>query len=116
MAITALDHIYVETHDWSASSAFWEGLGFEFQDRWGGDGHRAGRLQAGSANVVLAEVAGDQETAFNVFFDLEDADDFDPSTRVDVSTGLSDTHWGTRWIRVRDPEGRTFCLEEASGG
>jgi uncharacterized glyoxalase superfamily protein PhnB len=31
---------------------------------------------------------------------------------IAVTTPLGPTHWGTRWIRVRDPDGREFALEE----
>jgi len=29
-----------------------------------------------------------------------------------VVTPLSHTHWGSRWIRVADPDGRVHPLEE----
>ena len=111
MAITALDHIYVETRDWEAAVAFWKGLGFA--ERWGSEGHRAGRLAAGSATVVLAEVEEAAEPGFSVFFSLEDADDFMVGDAVEVMTPLSQTHWGTRWMRVRDGEANVYSLEEA---
>jgi catechol 2,3-dioxygenase-like lactoylglutathione lyase family enzyme len=114
MAITGIDHLYAETRDWEAAAAFWGGLGFEFTSQWGSAGHRAGRLESGQAAVVLAEIPpGDTPPACNVFFDLEDADEFDAGDAV-VSP-LEVTHWGTRWIRVADPEGRVHCLEERSG-
>ena len=91
--------------------AFWEGLGFEFVDQWGSDGHRAGRLQSKQAVVVLAEVGPDLPAAFNAFFDLADPDRFEIGPGVEVETPLETTHWGTRWIRVTDPDGRVHCLE-----
>jgi len=97
MTVTALDHLYVETTDWPGSVDFWEGLGFDITERWGSDGHRAGRLVAGAAAVVLAEVAADPE--FTVFFAVPDSPDLEP------------THWGTRLKRVTDPDGRTVALE-----
>ena len=112
MPITSLDHIYVETRDWDAGIAFWRGIGFAFSDTWGGEGHRAARLVAGEATVVLAEIDGAKQPEFDVFFKLEDADDFESAGAVEVDQALKGTHWGTRWIRVRDPEGRIFCLEE----
>ncbi len=117
MPIRALDHIYVETRNWDESVTFWRGLGFEFADRWGDDGHRAGRLVTGNAVVVLAEVDESTDPAFNAFFSLTAAGEYTMGEGVEVEQTLTETHWGTRWIRVRDPEGRIFCLEEtASGG
>jgi uncharacterized glyoxalase superfamily protein PhnB len=109
VGIERIGHLYAETISWEASVGFWEGLGFSFVERWGSDGHRAGRLTKGDAVVVLAEVVA--APAFNVFFD---------ATRLDamalgdsVVTPLEDSHWGTRWIRVTDPDGRVFALEES---
>lgn len=112
MGITHLDHLYAETRDWEASVRHWEGLGFTFVERWGSEGHRAGRLTAGTATVVLAEVPPEARPDFLVFFGLEDADHFVIGSDVEVVAPLEETHWGTRWIRVRDPEGRGAALEE----
>jgi catechol 2,3-dioxygenase-like lactoylglutathione lyase family enzyme len=97
MTVTALDHLYVETTNWAESVSFWERLGFRFVARWGSEGHRAGRLIAGSAVVVLAEVAAAPE--FTVFFAVPDSPQLEP------------THWGTRMARATDPDGRTVALE-----
>lgn len=116
MPIRALDHLYVEVHDWDGAVAFWRGLGFEFVDRWGSEGHRAGRLEVEHAAVVLAEVDHDAEPAFNAFFELTDADGMELPDAVDIETPLNPTHWGTRWLRVRDAHGRVYALEETPGG
>ena len=112
MAVTAIDHIYAETREWESSVAFWISLGFEIVASWGSEGHRAGRLESGRAAVVLAEVAADVTPVFNVFFDLQDADEYRPGPEANVVTPLESTHWNTRWIRTCDPEGRVHCLEE----
>jgi len=113
MAVTGLDHVYAETHDWDSSVAFWGTLGFSFADRWGSVGHRAGRPASGSAIVVLAEVPADRAPAYHVFFAM-DEDHVDPGPEGELVTPLEDTHWGTRWIRVTDPEGRVHCFEEGT--
>ena len=110
VGIERIGHIYAETTSWESSVGFWEILGFSFVEQWGSEGHRAGRLVKGDAAVVLAEVAADP--VCNVFFDASDLDAFQPGGSV--ITPLEDTHWGTRWIRVIDPDGRVFALEESS--
>jgi len=112
--LRGIDHLYSETNHWEASVAFWEGLGFAFEEQWGSEGHRAGRLRSNEALVVLAEVDG--APAANVFFAVDSVDDFLPRTGVDVVTPPEDTHWGTRWLRVRDPDGRIYALEEPPAG
>jgi uncharacterized glyoxalase superfamily protein PhnB len=110
MAVTALDHVYLETTHWESSVEFWHRLGFTVAERWGSAGHRAGRLVAGSAAIVLAEVDGDPEVT--LFFRLDDPEALDAGAAVAVP--LQPTHWGTRMIRVRDPEGRIHALEAAT--
>jgi len=34
---------------------------------------------------------------------------------VDVISPLENTHWGTRLIRVRDPDGNLYALEAPKG-
>jgi hypothetical protein len=111
VSITKLEHLYVETHEWGLSVAFWSGLGFSFIRTWGSEGHRAGRLESGIAAVVLAEVPSEQPPTSSAFFTLEDPDDFSVGEAADVITPLQETHWGTRWMRVRKPEGRVYAFE-----
>ena len=110
VGITRIDHLYAETRHWEASVEFWQGLGFSLADQWGSEGHRAGRFESGAAALVLAEIT-EGEAQFSVFFDLDDADSAE--NLPGVVTPLSNTHWGTRWIRVADPEGRIHILEES---
>ena len=109
--LRGIDQLYAETRHWDDSVAFWEGLGFAFEERWGSEGHRAGRLRCNDARVVLAEVA-EGTPASNVFFSVDSADGFEPGPGVEVTTPPQATHWGTRWLRVRDPDGRIYALEE----
>lgn len=112
MGISDLDHLYAETQDWEASVGFWEGLGFSAVSRWGDEGHRAGRFETGSAAIVLAEVDESAAPQFNACLGLTEAEEFATGSEVEVVTPLEATHWNTRWIRVRDPDGRVYCLEE----
>jgi len=118
VSIRAIDHLYAETRAWDASVAFWKGLGFDLAEQWGSEGHRAGRLVLGEVRVVLAEIGpGDQPPAFSVFFGVPDLDSLEPGPAVDVITNTEPTHWGSRWMRVRDPDGRVYSLgEEPEGG
>jgi catechol 2,3-dioxygenase-like lactoylglutathione lyase family enzyme len=113
VGIRAIDHLYLETRSFERTVAFWEGLGFRLVGQWGSDGHRAGRLEASDAVIVLAESDSPVQTTH---FRLADADAYArwlaEQDGVAIEAPLQDTHWGTRWIRVRDPDGRTFALEE----
>jgi uncharacterized glyoxalase superfamily protein PhnB len=116
MSVTAIDHLYVETRGFEKAVSFWEALGFEVEERWGEGDHRAGLLRAESAVVVLAEVGPDHDPQRpTAHLAIRDAEAFDQrlgeSEAVEVVTPLEDTHWGTRWIRVRDPDGNLLSLE-----
>lgn len=104
MGVKGIDHLYLETRHWDDSVAFWNALGFSFAEQWGQDGHRAGRLVSGDAVLVLAE-AGDEMT---VFFSVADT-----AALADVAGEVEHTHWGTKMIRVTDPDGKAFALEES---
>lgn len=111
MAIDAIDHLYIESRSFKDALAFWESLGFRLVEEWGDDGHQAGRLKAGSAFIVLVE--SDTPTV-DIHFRVNEADALSESLTGDdaVVVPLEPTHWGTRWMRVRDPDGRDFVLEE----
>jgi len=116
MSVTGLDHIYVETRAFERSIAFWQALGFSVADSWGEGDHRACRLSAGSAWVVLAEAgAGHDPQRATIHLAMTDADALDvklgSADAVDVISPLEDTHWGTRCIRVQDPAGNLYVLE-----
>ena len=118
MTIEAIDHLYMETRSFEQAVAFWEALGFRLIQRWGTGGHVAGMLRSGAATIVLAEAPEATKTPVTVHFGVSDAAALAERLQaagdaVAVETPLEATHWGTRWLRVRDPDGRVFALEEA---
>ena len=118
MSIGNIDHFYVETRHFDRSQAFWQALGFELTAQWGDGGHWACRLATGGgAMLVLAETL-EKPVAPTVHLSLSDAESVNArliaSEAVDVSTPLEATHWGTKWIRVNDPDGRTYVFAEAT--
>lgn len=107
MSDIALDHLYRETHHWAESVSWWSTLGFAFDETWGVEPHRAGRLVNGSAEVVLAEVPHDAAPAASVFLSAADLDAVAAATGSDVVG----THWGTTMVSLTDPDGRTYHIE-----
>ena len=47
---------------------------------------------------------------------VADADAFRPAPNVEVVTPFEDTHWGTREMTVRDPDGRIWRLQAPRKG
>ena len=120
MSVGGLDHVYVETRAFDRAVAFWKALGFAVESQWGEEGHRACQLVSGKARVVLAEpAAGAAPQGPTVHFALAGAEAMQArlagAADVEMLTPLSPTHWGTRWIRVADPDGHTWVLETPAG-
>jgi uncharacterized glyoxalase superfamily protein PhnB len=116
VSIESLDHVYVETRQFEKTVEFWKSLGFTVAAEWGEGTHRACRLQSESAAVVLAEAdpAGSPQSP-TVHFAMTDpermAECVAEADHVEIITPLEDTHWGTKWIRIQDPDGNLYCLE-----
>ena len=120
MSVTRLDHIYVETRDFPRAQSFWQALGFSVASSWGDAGHQACLLTSEKASVVLAETDPESHPQHaTVHFGGEDPELLDETLAnheaVEVVVPLIDTHWGTRWIRVRDPDGNLYAVEFPKG-
>jgi hypothetical protein len=61
-----------------------------------------------------AEVPTSQQPESHVVLKVPDADDFRPEAIVEVVTPFEDTHWGTREMTIRDPDGRIRRLQAPS--
>ena len=108
MAVTGIHHLLVETHNWGKSAKFWQELGWTLAEDHG----TSGKLVApsGGAYIWLNEVPQSKTPVVDVYFDLE-ADGFAPRSPVQVIDALAATHWGTRLMTVRDPDGRVVRLQ-----
>ena len=109
MPVTGVHHLLVETHNWGKSVAFWRQLGWELAEDHG----TSGKLIApgGGAYIWLSEVAPNRPPAIDVYFDVSDPDRFAPKSPVEIVEPLHDTHWGTKLMSVRDPDGRIVRLQ-----
>ena len=108
MAVTGIHHLLVETHDWGKSVAFWRQLGWELVEDHGTSGKLA--PSDGGAYIWLNQVAPSKALAVDVYFDL-DPEGFAPASAIDVVEPLATTHWGTKLMSVRDPDGRIVRLQ-----
>lgn len=104
---TGIHHIYVETHNWGKSVAFWKALGFTLDEDRGTSGLL--RPRDGGPYVYLAEVPVSQAPAMQLYLSARAA--VAPGHPVEVVAPFADTHWGTREMAIRDPDGRTLKLE-----
>ncbi len=107
MAADSVHHIYIETHNWGKSVAFWRTLGFVLDDERGTSGML--RATGGGPYIYLAEVPADRKPAMELY--LSATDDSAPELPAEVVAPFAATHWGTREMAVRDPDGRLVKLE-----
>jgi catechol 2,3-dioxygenase-like lactoylglutathione lyase family enzyme len=109
--MTGLHHLYVETHNWGKSVAFWQSLGFRLDEQL----ERSAILRCGDGPYVyLAEVDPAREPVMEVYVSVPEARAFSPGSAVQVTRPFAKTHWGANVMEVRDPDGRVLKVEAAA--
>ncbi len=125
--IDRFHHLFITPDDFDASLAFYRDvLGWSVTDTWGGNGSGRGvAVSGGGVKVVIAEKTsvgkadGGLGTARpNVHLDIHDIDKrFGKLPKgAHVVREPEETHWGTRWFVVKDPDGNLIAFEEIHGG
>lgn len=109
MATEGIEAVFLETRNWGRTAGFFQALGFEL-DVSAGDGSGVFRNGDG-AYVVVVEVPEDREPGVQIALKVPDADRFAAEPGVEVVTPFEDTHYGTREMTVRDPDGRLWSLQ-----
>jgi hypothetical protein len=113
MATEGIEAVFLETHNWGKAAKFFQALGFELEFS---TDHNSGQLRNGNGpSVFIAEVPGDREPGIRVVLKVTDADGFRPDPAVEVVTPFVGTHYGTREMTVRDPDGRLWILQDPAG-
>jgi catechol 2,3-dioxygenase-like lactoylglutathione lyase family enzyme len=109
-------HLFIAPADFEASLLFYrDSLGWAVTRTWGGNGTvRGALLSGGGMELVLASDPAYPAGRPILHLDIHDIDArFKTLPRgVDVVTPPEDTHWGTRWFVVRDPDGNLIAFEE----
>lgn len=106
MATEGVDAVFVETHNWGKSAKFFQELGYEL-DVKSGDGSGVFRNGDGPY-LVLIEIPENREPQVQIALKVPDEGKV---PRLDVVTPFEDTHYGTREMTVRDPDGRVWSLQ-----
>ncbi|MGC0362659.1 hypothetical protein ABH922_000643 [Rhodococcus sp. 27YEA15] len=113
MKTEGIEAVFLETHNWGKSAKFLQALGFEVEFETGhGSGQLRGRV---GPPVFVAEVPAEQDTTTLLVLKADNEDAPDDST-VEVVTPFADTHYGTREMTVRDPDGRIWSIQTPAAG
>lgn len=111
MTTRGFEHLYLETHNWGKTVAFWQALGFKLDFE---TDHHSGQLIApNGTRLFIAEQSVEDPVGIDIYLGADDAG-VDVPDNVTVVQEWTATHWGTQVLTVRDPDGRLFRLE-ASG-
>jgi hypothetical protein len=109
MTTEGIEAVFLTTHNWGKAAKFFQGLGYELEFD---TGHSSGQLRNGDGpTVFIAEVPEDQQPGTRIVLKVPDADAFRADPVVEVVTPFEDTHFGTREMTVRDPDGRLWSLQ-----
>ena len=112
MATEGIEAVFLETHNWGKAAQFFQALGYELEFS---TDHSSGQLRNGDGPYVfIAEVPEDREPQAQIVLKVPDADAFRPDAVVEVVTPFEDTHYGTKAMTVRDPDGRLWSLQAPS--
>jgi len=114
MTTEGIEAVFLETHNWGRTAGFFQALGFKLEFE---TDHSSGLLRNGEGPYVfVAEIPESQELeAPRLVLKVPDAEAFRPDPAVEVVTPFEDTHYGTREMTVRDPDGRRWSLQAPPG-
>jgi len=110
MATEGIEAVFLETRNWGKSAKFFQALGFEVDFA---TDHNSGQLRNGDGPpLFIAEIPEGQEPQpARIVLKVSDADAFSADPIVEVVTPFEDTHYSTREMTVRDPDGRLWNLQ-----
>ena len=113
MSTEGIEAVFLETHNWGKAAKFFQALGYEMEFD---TGHSSGQLRNGDGPYVfVAEVPADRVPGMRLVLQVADVEAFRPDPAVEVVTPFHDTHFGTREMTVRDPDGRLWNLQAPGG-
>jgi hypothetical protein len=108
-----IEAVFLTTHNWGKAAKFFQALGFELEFS---TGHESGQLRNGTGPYVfIAEVPEDQAPGIQLVLTASGEEAFPADPLVEVVTPFEDTHYGTREMIVRDPDGRLWTIQAPAG-
>ncbi len=114
MTTEGIEAVFLETHNWGKAARFFQALGYELEFE---TDHHSGQLRLGEGpTVFIAEVPPDQATDARIVLRVADADAFRGTPEIEVVSPFEETHWGTKQMVVRDPDGRLWNLQAPGRG
>lgn len=109
MATEGIEAVFMETHNWGKSAKFFQALGYRLDFE---TGHNSGQLSNDvGPSLFIAEVPEDREVGLQLVLKVPDAAACTLDPVVTTVSPFEDTHFGTKMMTVRDPDGRLWSLQ-----
>jgi hypothetical protein len=115
MTTEGIEAVFLETHNWGRAAKFFQSLGFELEFA---TDHNSGQLRNGDGpSVFIAEIPADREPRQpRLVLKVADPKELRVEEGIEVVTPPAPTHYGTREMEVRDPDGRIWTLQAPLAG
>ncbi|WP_280267400.1 VOC family protein [Nocardia wallacei] len=108
MQTEGIEAVFLETHNWGKTARFLRELGFEVEFE---TDHNSGQFRNSDGPwVFVAEVAPTQEPRAQLVLKVAGTQQR-PGDDVEIVSEFAQTHYGTREMTVRDPDGRLWSLQ-----
>ena len=108
MTTDGIGAVYLTTHNWGRTAKFFQALGFRLDFE---TDHSSGQLTGGDGPSVFVAEVPTQEPSMQLVLKVADETEVRLDPSIEVVTPFADTHYGTREMVVRDPDGRTWTLQ-----
>lgn len=109
MSTAGIEAVFLTTHNWGKSAKFFRALGYELEFE---TDHNSGQLRNGTGPYLfIAEIPESEQPSMQIVLKVPDAASFQPDPVVEIVSPFRDTHWGTKEMTVRDPDGRIWSLQ-----
>lgn len=114
MPTKGIEGLFIETHNWGKTVAFWKDLGFELEFE---TDHHSGQLRhpAGGPYIFIAERPTSHTPQVALVLRVENAKSFQPPKSGTVARPFIKEHWGVMEMLLNDPDGRMLSIQAPIG-
>jgi catechol 2,3-dioxygenase-like lactoylglutathione lyase family enzyme len=110
MGTNGIEGIMIETHNWGATVAFWQALGFELEFE---TDHHSGQLRhaSGGPFLFVAERPEGHVLETQPIVAVVEAATFEPPSAGGVDRPFEPQHWDVTEMVLLDPDGRRISAQ-----
>jgi hypothetical protein len=115
MSTRGIQGLYIETHNWGATTSFWKELGYEVVLE---TDHHSGVLvhPASGPCLFVNERPADEALEIYPIVDTDRSEDFAAPPTGTLAVPFGPTHWNTLEAVLHDPDGRHVSVQAPPAG